>query len=42
MRGLFVVVEGLDRAGKSTQVSRLASALDAKAIKFPGKSTDTL
>ena len=38
-RGAFVVVEGLDRAGKSTQVARLARALDATVVKFPDRST---
>jgi dTMP kinase len=35
-RGRFIVIEGLDRAGKSTQVDRLAKRLDAKVWKFPG------
>ncbi|PWZ00152.1 hypothetical protein BCV70DRAFT_200306 [Testicularia cyperi] len=38
-RGYFIVVEGLDRAGKSTQVERLAKALGAEAIKFPERTT---
>ncbi|EPQ25909.1 uncharacterized protein PFL1_06582 [Pseudozyma flocculosa PF-1] len=38
-RGLFIVVEGLDRAGKSTQVARLADKLGAKEIKFPDRTT---
>lgn len=38
-RGLFIVVEGLDRAGKSTQVERLATHLNARAIKFPDRTT---
>ncbi|CBQ73602.1 related to thymidylate kinase [Sporisorium reilianum SRZ2] len=38
-RGFFIVVEGLDRAGKSTQVERLAQHLHAKAIKFPERTT---
>lgn len=38
MRGAFIVVEGLDRAGKSTQVAQLAQAIGARAIKFPGAS----
>ncbi|SAM82752.1 related to thymidylate kinase [Ustilago bromivora] len=38
-RGFFIVVEGLDRAGKSTQVDRLAEHLQAKAIKFPERTT---
>ncbi len=37
-RGRFIVVEGLDRAGKSTQVERLAARLgEAKVCKFPGE-----
>lgn len=35
-RGAFIVIEGLDRAGKSTQVSLLAKSLDARSLKFPG------
>lgn len=40
-RGAFIVVEGLDRAGKSTQVKKLCDRLYAeghnvKAIGFPG------
>lgn len=40
-RGAFIVVEGLDRAGKTTQVKRLADKLSAKghtvqSIRFPG------
>jgi dTMP kinase len=40
-RGAFIVVEGLDRAGKSTQVKKLCDTLYAKghnvkAIGFPG------
>ncbi|SNX85032.1 related to thymidylate kinase [Melanopsichium pennsylvanicum] len=38
-RGFFIVVEGLDRAGKSTQVERLAEHFQAKAIKFPERTT---
>lgn len=42
-RGLFVVVEGLDRSGKSTQVKRLVEALQRKGVqveacRFPGES----
>ena len=42
-RGAFIVLEGLDRSGKSTQVSRLAEevAKVGKAVlvqKFPGMS----
>ena len=40
-RGLFIVLEGLDRCGKSTQVDRLVKHLDsnerpARLQKFPG------
>lgn len=35
-RGALIVIEGLDRAGKSTQVSRIVNAFDAEYIKFPG------
>jgi dTMP kinase len=38
-RGAFIVVEGLDRAGKSTQVAGLAKALNARSIKFPDRTT---
>lgn len=37
-RGKFIVLEGLDRSGKSTQVERLVKKLDAKLQKFPGES----
>lgn len=33
------MVEGLDRAGKSTQVERLATELNATTIKFPERTT---
>lgn len=43
-RGAFIVIEGLDRAGKSTQAARLHERLSAelgaervKLVKFPGK-----
>lgn len=36
-RGALIVVEGLDRAGKSTQVERLVQELDARLVKFPGE-----
>ena len=44
-RGLFIVLEGLDRCGKSTQVDRLVAHLNsngrqARLQKFPGKSFD--
>lgn len=42
-RGAFIAVEGLDRSGKSTQTAILMdrlkqSGVDAKLLKFPGKS----
>ena len=41
MRGLFIVVEGCDRSGKSTQCERLLNRFksqgrDARLVKFPG------
>ena len=41
-RGAFIVLEGLDRSGKSTQCSRLvdnlnAQGIKAKGIRFPGE-----
>lgn len=41
-RGAFIVVEGLDRAGKTTQVKKLCDALYAsgrnvRTLRFPGK-----
>ena len=40
-RGAFIVIEGLDRAGKTTQVKKLCDRLYAeghnvKTIRFPG------
>lgn len=36
-RGALIVVEGIDRSGKSTQCKMLVDALrKAKGIKFPG------
>ena len=40
-RGAFIVIEGLDRSGKSTQSSAILArlhthAIPAKLIKFPG------
>lgn len=40
-RGLFIVLEGLDRCGKSTQAALLTEWLNthdipAETIKFPG------
>lgn len=41
-RGAFIVFEGLDRSGKSTQVQRLVDSLNGEGIRavacrFPGK-----
>ncbi|WFD36099.1 dTMP kinase [Malassezia cuniculi] len=38
-RGALIVVEGLDRAGKSTQVARIVEHFDAQLIKFPDRTT---
>ncbi|RCK63586.1 Thymidylate kinase [Candida viswanathii] len=39
-RGQLILIEGLDRSGKSTQASILASKLSpSKLIKFPDRST---
>ena len=43
-RGLLIAVEGLDRSGKTTQVTKLETyfkenGLQAKNIKFPDRST---
>lgn len=38
-RGALIVIEGLDRAGKSTQVSRISQSIQAKTIKFPERTT---
>ena len=43
-RGAFIVLKGLDRSGKSTQVTRLAEYLNDKGIKasninFPNRTT---
>lgn len=38
-RGAFIVVEGLDRSGKSTQVARLVETLEARHVKFPERTT---
>ena len=40
-RGALIIIEGLDRAGKSTQHGRLCSRLEAeghkvKRMRFPG------
>lgn len=39
VRGALIVIEGLDRAGKSTQVNRISQQIFAKTIKFPERST---
>ena len=46
-RGALIVLEGLDRSGKSTQCQRLSKYLReqgqrVKYIKFPGKSYSNL
>ncbi len=45
-RGLFILIEGLDRAGKSTQCSKLVerfssllSSDDVELVKFPNRDT---
>mmetsp|Transcript_25414 Transcript_25414/g.101282 ORF Transcript_25414/g.101282 Transcript_25414/m.101282 type:complete len:254 (-) Transcript_25414:201-962(-) len=43
-RGVFVVFEGVDRSGKSTQCARLVAALEqrkrtARLVRFPERST---
>ena len=43
-RGALIVLEGVDRAGKTTQAKKLVEALnrsgrEAKLIKFPGESS---
>jgi len=43
-RAPFIVIEGLDRSGKTTQTSKLHSRLtengvDATLVKFPGTSS---
>eukprot|EP00831_Metopus_contortus_P072580 TRINITY_DN66221_c0_g1_i1.p1 TRINITY_DN66221_c0_g1~~TRINITY_DN66221_c0_g1_i1.p1 ORF type:complete len:203 (+),score=51.38 TRINITY_DN66221_c0_g1_i1:68-676(+) len=45
MRGLFIVFEGLDRSGKSTQAAKLEKALEDKGKKvklmvFPNRETE--
>lgn len=42
MRAPFIVIEGLDRSGKTTQTSLLhtrleAEGIQAKLMKFPGQ-----
>ncbi|KAJ7035045.1 thymidylate kinase [Mycena alexandri] len=43
-RGAFIAVEGLDRSGKTTQVTNLetrfqAAGIDVKLLKFPDRTT---
>ncbi|KAI5780805.1 thymidylate kinase-domain-containing protein [Geopyxis carbonaria] len=41
-RGALIAIEGLDRAGKSTQCSKLLSRLpNARLVKFPDRSSPT-
>lgn len=35
-RGAFVLFEGVDRSGKSTQAARLVDALNAEGVRFGG------
>lgn len=39
MRGKLILIEGLDRSGKSTQAQILSDKLDALLIKFPCRET---
>lgn len=38
-RGAFIVFEGVDRSGKTTQAKLLADRLQAHHIRFPDRST---
>lgn len=38
-RGCFIVLEGVDRCGKSTQAARLTEALGAEFMRFPDRTT---
>lgn len=43
-RGAFIVIEGLDRSGKTTQVKRLEAELTregkkVKVLRFPGNAS---
>lgn len=39
MRGTLILIEGLDRSGKSTQVDLLHRRLGGKLVKFPDRTT---
>lgn len=39
MRGQLILIEGLDRSGKSTQAQLLADKLQGSLVKFPDRST---
>lgn len=39
MRGRLILIEGLDRSGKSTQAEIIAHELDARLVKFPDRLT---
>lgn len=39
MRGRLILIEGLDRSGKSTQAEILAHELNARLLKFPDRLT---
>lgn len=39
MRGTLILIEGLDRSGKSTQGEILAGKLNAELVKFPDRLT---
>lgn len=38
-RGLFIVLEGLDKCGKSTQAKRISEKLNAEKMNFPDRTT---
>lgn len=41
MRGSIILIEGLDRSGKSTQVAKLHQLIpNSKVLKFPDRSTN--
>ena len=37
LRGLFIVFEGLDRSGKSSQAKKIAQYLNAEQLSFPNR-----